>query len=115
MGSHFARVGTVTPACTLVLEADSPSWRASRINPGNTLLLGGRLQLKERRLTDLRAKQGRSARFKSQAERDSFLKKEIKDIEKSLAEKRSQARTLVVALLCRLCWVFYLLVLIYFD
>lgn len=50
---------------------------------------------------DLRTKQGRSAMFKSKGERDAYLKKEVKEIEKSTAEKRAQVYT--NASVCPMC------------
>jgi hypothetical protein len=53
------------------------------------------LLIKERRLTDLRAKQGRSAMFRTKGERDVYLKKQLSGVEKALQEKKKQVQCIV--------------------
>jgi hypothetical protein len=43
----------------------------------------------------LRAKQGRSAMFKTKGERDVYLKKQLSGVEKALQEKKKQVQCIV--------------------
>ena len=48
----------------------------------------------ERRTNELYAKQGRNAQFKNKKERDTYLKKEMKDLENQIDAKKEQVFSL---------------------
>lgn len=54
-----------------------------------------RIQRCEQRVAELYAKQGRKTQFKSQKERDVFLKKQIDDTKKTLAEEKKKVSLLL--------------------
>uniref|UniRef100_A0A6G4ZZH8 Uncharacterized protein n=1 Tax=Rhipicephalus microplus TaxID=6941 RepID=A0A6G4ZZH8_RHIMP len=48
------------------------------------------LSLKEQKRTELYAKQGRGSQFTSKAERDKWIQKELKSLQKAIRDKRDQ-------------------------
>eukprot|EP01114_Cavostelium_apophysatum_P016736 TRINITY_DN4818_c0_g1_i6.p1 TRINITY_DN4818_c0_g1~~TRINITY_DN4818_c0_g1_i6.p1 ORF type:complete len:998 (-),score=422.06 TRINITY_DN4818_c0_g1_i6:73-3066(-) len=73
------------------LESTKPKFENEMANERK---VNERLANAERRVSELYAKQGRSAQFKTKKERDSFLKNEIKQIEGQIANNREQIATL---------------------
>jgi structural maintenance of chromosome 3 (chondroitin sulfate proteoglycan 6) len=78
-------------AASKTLEEIRPKFAAAQDEEQK---LKARVMERERKVQELYTKMGRSAQFKTRAERDAWIKKEVQDLKKTIASKEREANEL---------------------